>query len=515
MPPPVRLSLFSPGRFKLGTQLLFGLIMVAAVVSLVAGLVIRQMESQYLTETLAEEHEKTFDLLLASSLEDMISEDQPQLETTLHAFVRRDRDLISIEISNEIGATLFSWRRPTRQTRTMRLPFFEYSGQPLSFARDVVFEGEHFGTIMVEWDTSRTDEEVGRHAYLIAISVGAVCLLLSLLVYLVMNAFAIRPINRISRRVLEFRQGKLFGSTPLPAFASNELHRLQESVDALGDFLRQREHREAELKAARDAAESANRAKTAFLSNMSHELRTPLNAINGFSEIMSMQLYGPLGDSRYLDHAQHINFSGNHLLAIINDILDISKVEAGKADLKLEDVDLTAAIINSLELVKKQAERKRLQIIKELDADLPDVRADRRRIQQVLLNLISNAVKFTPDGGTVKLSAHADGDRGVEIAIADSGIGIAQDQLESVLKPFGQVESALTRQYDGTGLGLTLAKALVELHGGRLDIRSELNVGTQASFTLPPSLVLEPRQAMKRPDEEPLPPCAGPKTAYG
>jgi signal transduction histidine kinase len=293
--------LFSPGRFKLGTQLLFGLMLVAAAVALSAALVIRQMESSYLAETLAAEHEKSFDLLLASSLEDLISEDQPRLETTLHAFIRRDRDLNSIRITNESSTALFAWRRPSKEARKHRWAMFEYPERTHHFTREVIFEGEHFGTIEVEWDTSRTDEEVARHAYLIAASVGAVCFLFGLLVYILMDGFAIRPINRISKRVLEFRQGKLDNATPLPAFASTELHRLQESVDALGNFLRQREGREAELKAARDAAESANRAKTAFLSNMSHELRTPLNAINGFSEIMSMELYGRLGDTRHFE----------------------------------------------------------------------------------------------------------------------------------------------------------------------------------------------------------------------
>jgi signal transduction histidine kinase len=460
-------------------------------VALSAALVIRQMESSYLAETLAAEHEKAFDLLLASSLEDLISEDQPRLETTLHAFIRRDRDLNSVKITNENGAPLFVWQRPAKSPRKHRLSIFEFPERPLRFVRNVLFEGEHFGTIEVQWDTSRTDEEVARHAYLIAFSVGAVCILFSLLVYILMDGFAIRPINRISKRVLEFREGKLDSPTPLPAFASTELHRLQDSVDALGEFLRQRKRREAELKAARDAAESANRAKTAFLSNMSHELRTPLNAINGFSEIMSMELYGALGDTRYLDHARHINFSGNHLLAIINDILDISKVEAGKADLMIEDVDLAKVIDSSMKMVRDQLEQKRLTANRNLGAQLPEIRADGRRIQQVLLNLLSNAIKFTPDGGTITVSARWNERNGIEVSVADSGIGIAEDELESVMKPFGQVESALARQHDGTGLGLTLAKALIELHGGQLRLQSELGVGTVASFTFPASLMVD------------------------
>ncbi|HEY2752774.1 PAS domain-containing sensor histidine kinase [Phenylobacterium sp.] len=234
-------------------------------------------------------------------------------------------------------------------------------------------------------------------------------------------------------------------------------------------------------------AEGANQAKSEFLANMSHELRTPLNAINGFSEMMTTEIYGPLGDARYGDYARDILSSGQHLLALINDILDMSKIEAGKMNLRFESVAVEDVAEDALRLVRNRAEAAGLAL--RLDfSDLPEVEADYRAIKQVLLNLLSNAIKFTPRGGMVTVRAERRNDplgEWVRISVQDTGIGIPPDDLARLARPFEQIESQHAKTQQGTGLGLALTKSLVEMHGGLLDLRSAPGHGTSATFSLP------------------------------
>ena len=234
-------------------------------------------------------------------------------------------------------------------------------------------------------------------------------------------------------------------------------------------------------------AEGANQAKSEFLANMSHELRTPLNAINGFSEIMIAEMYGPLGDARYKDYATDILNSGQHLLALINDILDMSKIEAGKMALRFEPLSLEEVAEDALRLVRNRAEAAGLALRRDF-TDLPEVEADYRAIKQVLLNLLSNAIKFTPRGGRITLHAERRDDplgERVRIRVQDTGIGIPPDDLARLARPFEQIESQHAKTQQGTGLGLALTKALVEMHGGLLDLRSAPGQGTSAIFSLP------------------------------
>ena len=231
-------------------------------------------------------------------------------------------------------------------------------------------------------------------------------------------------------------------------------------------------------------AEGANQAKSEFLANMSHELRTPLNAINGFSEIMLAEMFGPLGDGRYKDYAQDILNSGQHLLALINDILDMSKIEAGKMTLSLEQVTVEDVAEEAVRLVRTRAEAAGLTLALDLPP-LPEIEADYRAVKQVLLNLLSNAVKFTPRGGRVSISAEEVAGDLVRIAVKDTGIGIAAEDLERLARPFEQIESQQAKTQQGTGLGLALSKALVEMHSGSLDLESAPGQGTVASFSLP------------------------------
>ncbi len=467
----------SRGRLRLGTQLLLGLVALAFLLATLAGYQLRHAEQAYLLERAAEEAERKFDLIRLSSLEDIISEDLPRLETTMSQMVVRDPDLASAKIVNEDGAVLYAWQRQLKTAKSV-----------VEISKSVTFAGENFGRMTFTWDNSRIEEETAKHAWSIAISLGIVCFILSLLIFLLVNAFAVRPVNTLSARLRSFSRGVFRSQDELPSFTSMELQQLDEAVNAVGVLLTQKAHREAELEDARDQAESANRAMTSFLANMSHELRTPLNAINGFSEMMEMELYGPIGDPRYADYVKQVRSSGLHLLALINDILDISKIEAGRVDLSIEDVDFRAEVEACVELVQDKASQGRLRLVVDLGTEIPTLRADGRRLRQVLLNLLSNAIKFTEPEGEVVISAQWITSSGLRVIVRDSGIGIPPDKLETVMQPFGQVENAYTREHEGTGLGLPMAAALVKLHGGEFSIESEYRRGTTVSFVLPPRI---------------------------
>lgn len=249
------------------------------------------------------------------------------------------------------------------------------------------------------------------------------------------------------------------------------------------DITAQKEH-EKDLREAKEQAEAAYASKSRFLANMSHELRTPLNAIIGFSDLMDKQILGPLGNEKYLDYVRSIHDSGTHLLDLITDILDMSKIEAGKYELAVQDVNLSDIVRASVQMMQARALAGGISLSCALpDADV-SIRGDRRALKQVLLNLLSNAVKFTPGGGTVEAGIVTD-DKTVTLRVRDSGIGIPAHKVADVTKPFEQVSTELTRGHEGSGLGLAITKDLVELHGGTLSIDSRLGAGTTVSIRLP------------------------------
>ncbi len=329
---------------------------------------------------------------------------------------------------------------------------------------------------------------------LIILSLGAAAVLLS-------GALAAMVVQEISNRV-RYEIEVNDHAADLKEANQNLTVQHEALVKTASELARERVNLQeinSKLLLAQQQSEAANHAKSAFLANMSHELRTPLNAIIGFSEIIRDKLLGPDAPA-YFEYAGDINSAGLHLLAIVNDVLDLAKIEAGKVEFYETVADLGGILGASIRAVKTQAKSGNVKILKDYPADGIQVRCDELRLRQVFINVLSNAVKFTPSGGHIGVSAALEDGGGLCIAIRDTGIGMTPDEIEAAFEKFRQIDNSLTKRFEGTGLGLPLAKQLTELHGGTVEVVSEPSVGTEVRIRLPAERVesAAPKLAGKR-----------------
>ena len=318
---------------------------------------------------------------------------------------------------------------------------------------------------------------------LVAAALGA---LLGCGAFLVMHLLPMRSLNN----ALSDLQAAIVAKQQLASETAGAYRELEASYRAL-------EETRHDLETARNRAKAADRSKSAFLASMSHELRTPLNAIIGFSEMISSEIFGPLGHAKYSEYAEDIRDSGQHLVELVGDVLDLSKIEVGKLVLNLNPVDIPHLLADCRRVMRGRAEESSITLrIEETPATLPVIVADELRLRQILLNLLSNSWKFTPEGGAITMSADADINGFIRIRVADTGIGMDQKDLQRVMNPFEQAKVRGYAKMDGTGLGLPLARALARQHGGDLVLESEVGKGTTATVTLPVS-ALPPRGALE------------------
>jgi len=300
----------------------------------------------------------------------------------------------------------------------------------------------------------------------------------------------VRPMTRVTEAMRLITDGNLTSHIPYKN-RGDEIGSLAHGLRVFRDNALEKQR----LRIEKDGAVAASRAKSEFLANVSHELRTPLNAIIGFSEVMKTELFGPVSE-RYRGYSTDIYNSGTHLLGLINEILDLSKAEAGQLELREEVVDIAATVEACVNLIREPARKAGVHLSVYLDYDVPFLLADERRMRQILINLLSNAVKFTPEDGEVTVATVRVPD-GLAIEVRDTGIGIAPEDIPKALTPFGQVDSKISRKYEGTGLGLPLVKHLAELHGGSLSIASEVNVGTTVTVLLPGLRIVRVAQPLR------------------
>jgi len=344
----------------------------------------------------------------------------------------------------------------------------------------IVLEGLWLGEIRLGYSIDNLQQQLIQSIVIMVVASLIVSLVLIVLTILLFNQQVQRPLYRLTRLAQLLSAGHLEQRVEISR--NDEIGILGETFNTMAAQLQQTL---ANLTQAKEEAEAANQTKSAFLAAMSHELRTPLNAILGMSEALQEQVFGPLNEEQ-LDSVSEIAVSGHHLLDLINDILDLSKIEAKTMDLTMEPVTVQSVCQASLRLVKQQAMRKEIKVISTIDQAAPVIKADGRRLKQILVNLLSNAVKFTPVGGQVGLEVLADeAEETIHFTVWDTGVGIAADDMERLFEPFVQLDSRLSRRYEGTGLGLALVYRLVEMHGGSIVVESDVDQGSRFSVSLP------------------------------
>ncbi len=429
----------------------------------------------------------------------LLFNDDKQAQANLSVF-SVNQNIVQACLYNQMGTLFARYAGKRFENEKCPLDLSERSNvtdSRIELMMPIVKMGDKIGYIYIESTLEQIAAYIKKQI-LIACTVAATALLVSYLLAINMQKTISKPILSLADTARQVSIRKDFGiRAPLVGDKekefNNELVTLTSSFNDMLAEIGARDHqlkqKNTELERARDIAEGANRAKSQFLANISHELRTPLNAIIGFSSILMNQLFGSLGDQKYLEYSKDINESGTHLLDIINDILDLSKAEAGKLTLHYEEVHIGKAIGKCITILSERADKGKVSIITNIPKMLPLLVVDRLRFVQIMLNIISNAVKFTEEKGRVHISVAT---RTVDdevthfvVTVEDTGIGMAKDDIEKAFQSFGQIDSGLNRKYEGTGLGLPLTKKLMDLHYGDIQIESEMGKGTVVTLVFP------------------------------
>ena len=490
-------------RWPLWLQLLLALSATVLVVGMVMTWLLNTLGTEILTNRIEEGTEQSMDLMAVGVASDMkySNPDIPRLRNFVDGAFRRDEDIFKVQMFDRFGKKILEETRPD----------VEQSVESYLLRRDIRQGGEHFGSLTVEWDLHRLLSRMSnRLQKTILLVTGLLALLLGAF-WLWMKKLVINPTRRINQHLNLLTEGDL--DTELKMHAAAEFERMGGTVNSLQDAMKivhkreselqaakahlsatnenlmleveTRKKTEVELKKARDEALDVSRMKSEFLANMSHELRTPLNAVLGMSEALQEDVYGELPDTTEKP-LQQIHDSGNHLLELINDILDLSKIEANQFTIEPERVDVQTLGRECLQYVANSAQKKQITLSLSTDQAVYNFQADPRRLKQVLINLMSNAVKFTPEGGKVDLKIRGRLREGfVDFIVSDTGIGVEEKDQDKLFESFVQIQSDLSRHQEGSGLGLSLVKNMTEQHGGHVSVQSEVGVGSTFTASFP------------------------------
>ncbi|HET6222395.1 MAG TPA: hybrid sensor histidine kinase/response regulator [Dongiaceae bacterium] len=422
----------------------------------------------------------------------LIADDEPNMLNAYSSVLLADGTLRQADHVDELESELFGPRAELDGKQHYELVLCQQGQQAISAVKKAAEEGERFSVAFLDVrmppgingvETARQIRAIDPDLHIVFVTAYSDTDPRDI-------ARMVPPVERL------FYVAKPFQPLELQQFASalsTKWRAERELSDAYTTLKRQYtalESANAELARAREKAESASHTKTEFMANMTHELRTPLNAILGFSEIMIAERYGAIGNERYRSYVSDIHSSGSQLLGIVGDILDLSKIEIGEVALEEERIDIDELCDSALRQFADRAKAAGLALSAEMAPGLPALQGDPRRVKQVLTNLLSNAIKFNCKGGSVRLGARRASNGGLLITVADTGVGIDAAHIDKAMAPFSQVDGSLTRRYQGTGLGLPIARALIGLHGGRLSLDSVVGKGTTVTVSFPKSRVV-------------------------
>lgn len=477
------------------------------VLAVAAGLAIRSINNAHDREIVEFDLEArtVTNMLVGSVANDLYFLDLASIHQKLRS-IRINPNILSVHVFDSKGAELAENGREghsdneslvaqligeASQTQTL---VSRRDGALLRMAMPILISDESLiGYVAVRFSLDRVDARMAEATRSVLLST-AVAVMLACVLAVVAGWHFTRPLLAITNTAIAVSGGALTARSMLKQ--SDEIGQLSAAINEMADHLVERltdlEATQSDLRAAKEGAERANKAKSEFLANMSHELRTPLNAIIGFSQLMSAEYFGPHSDARYREYAQDIDDSGQHLLAVINDILDLSKAEAGLLDLEQDTLKIKRVIAAAVRVVHGRVEAAELKLTVKDSVEEIYLWGDERKIKQILLNLLSNAIKFTPAGGSIEITTAIDSENGLSLSVRDTGIGVEPDDIAKIVEPFVQVDTGLNRRYEGTGLGLSLVRTFAEMHGGRLSIESVRGIGTTVTVYFPPDRIRKP-----------------------